>query len=542
MRTTGLDPRSSADSGFFANTVLLGGLLVLCVFFSFLFNLDGSPLIDRDEGEFSEITREMFVRNDFISIFVNDKPSYDKPILIYWCQAMSYWAFGLGEFAFRFPSAVFSILWVWVVYRFVRKHFDVRTGLIAGVFMSTSLWVTIIGRAAIADALLNLLLTLTMFDVWEWLCQPRRGVKLRIFLWVGLGFLTKGPIAVILPFVVTFVYLGLQRRWGTWIRLIFDPLGILIFLAITAPWYIAQYLRQGQDFIDGFFGKHNVGRFSKVMEKHGGGFWYYIPFTFLILLPHSTMFTRLFARTGEIARDALGRYLLIWFGFVFLFFSISATKLPHYVLYGFVPLFIFMAIYRHHLTSRFWALFPGCLLLLLFLLVPEFLSLARPYIGDPQISAMLAPEQTQPWFGTMYRLLTGVPLILALVAIWLRRVQPWQLLMAMGLVQAIIVTLVMQPAVGGILQGPIVEAGRFARAQNLTVRNWGLDNPSFSIYAEKVTVKGEPEPGIHVVTNVNRIYRIREYEVLFERGGIVIAKLGQNLGDYRKKPAPSRKE
>ena len=72
---------------------------------AFFFGLDGAPLFDLDEGAFSEATRQMFVRGDFISPYVNNEPRFDKPILIYWLQAPSVWLFGVNEIGFRFPSA-----------------------------------------------------------------------------------------------------------------------------------------------------------------------------------------------------------------------------------------------------------------------------------------------------------------------------------------------------------------------------------------------------------------------------------------------------
>ncbi len=82
---------------------------------------------------------------------------------------------------------------------------------------------------------------------------------------MGLGFLTKGPIAVVTPMVVSFVFFAIKGELKLWFRAAFNPLGILLFLAVASPWYIAQYLKEGQAFIDGFFFKHNIGRFRNPM-------------------------------------------------------------------------------------------------------------------------------------------------------------------------------------------------------------------------------------------------------------------------------------
>ncbi|HFE32237.1 MAG TPA: glycosyltransferase family 39 protein, partial [Gammaproteobacteria bacterium] len=104
-------------------------LLFLAVASSFYLNLWAVPLFDLDEGAFSEATREMFERGDFISTYLDGQPRYDKPILIYWLQALSVALFGVNEFAFRLPSALAGTGWVLAVLFFLRRVRDERTGL-----------------------------------------------------------------------------------------------------------------------------------------------------------------------------------------------------------------------------------------------------------------------------------------------------------------------------------------------------------------------------------------------------------------------------
>lgn len=531
-----MNPETSDRNNY---NVYLTILLVIALAAGFLFKLGGYPLTDRDEGEFSEITREMFERDDFISIFVNDKPSYDKPILIYWCQAASMYIFGITEFAFRLPSAIFAILWMLTLVRFGREIGDRETGLAAGIMGATSLWIMLIGRAAIADALLNLLITLSMLDIWRWRQREGRLLKLRIFLWIGLGFLTKGPIAIIIPFFVTLIDFGLRRDWKRWLRLIFDPVGILILLDIALPWYVMQYLRQGQDFIDGFFGKHNVSRFTNVMEGHGGGVFYYFPFSFLLIFPYTTIFGTLIGKVKSLWRDDFGRFGLIWFGFVFLFFTIAATKLPHYILYGYSPVLILMAIHRNRVRKTLALYLPLIIVALIVISVPFILEIVRPLLPENQLQlqAMLAPENTAGSFDTGYLVWTSFGAMLALFTAFIRRIPSWQRLCLAGVLFAILIFHIVIPAATDVYQGPIVRAAQWAKQNDVPVnKNWGLDNPSFSVYREAVTVKGEPQPGEIVLTNLDRIMRQKpeQYQILYQDAGIVIARLEENFVHQRK--------
>src|SRR5438105_3830141 len=143
------------------------------------------------------------------------------------------------------------------------------------------------------------------------------------------------PILILIPFAVTLVFCWLRRDLRTWARAVFDWRALSLLLAIAAPWYIVILLKEGQGFIAGFFLKHNVGRFSGPVSGHGGSLLYYFPILVLVSLPFTALVVPVAARWRAAWRDELQRYLLIWFLFVFGFFSLSGTKLPHYVLYGY---------------------------------------------------------------------------------------------------------------------------------------------------------------------------------------------------------------
>ena len=127
-------------------------------------------------------------------------------------------------------------------------------------------------------------------------------------------------------------------RIGEFLRAMFNPGGWALLLLIAAPWYVAIYLQQGQAFIDGFILKHNVARFTDTFEGHGGNVLYYVPVLLLMLLPFTGLLLQLLRKRPLVAIEPLERYCWLTFGFVFVFFSLSGTQLPHYLLYGISPL------------------------------------------------------------------------------------------------------------------------------------------------------------------------------------------------------------
>ncbi len=243
------------------------------------------PLYDLDEGAFTEATREMIASGNYVSITLNGEPRHDKPILIYWLQAAAVHLFGLNEFALRLPSILAGLAWLLAVVRFARRHIGADTGYAAGLIMVLSLYVGVIVKGAVADALLHVFLALGFFEIYNYFIAPRRATFYRAFLWMGLGFLTKGPVAVVFPLVVSLILFGSYGRWGDWARAVFNPGGVSIFLAIIVPWHVAVYLDSGWAFFEGFYLHHNLNRYSGAMEGHYGSYLYYLLWTPLLALP-----------------------------------------------------------------------------------------------------------------------------------------------------------------------------------------------------------------------------------------------------------------
>ncbi|MEW6334978.1 MAG: glycosyltransferase family 39 protein, partial [Thermodesulfobacteriota bacterium] len=306
-----------------------------------LFPLLGSaPLFDEDEGFYAEASREMLENGDYLTAHINGKPQYDKPILIYWLQTLSFRLFGLNEFAARFPSALATLLWMLSIFRFARRHLGDRGGLLSALFFISAVQITITGKAAIVDSALNLFLTQCLFHLFDYTQNRKNRDLYAAALYAGLGFLAKGPVAVVVPFGVSLLYCLMQKQLRLWLRMAFNPAAILLFSLIALPWYVLEYLNQGKAFIEDFFFKHNLERYSRAFEDHSGSIFYYIPVIIIGTLPHSGLLVPLIRRAGSLWKREVYRFCFVWIAFVLILFSFGGTKLPHYILSAFAPLFI----------------------------------------------------------------------------------------------------------------------------------------------------------------------------------------------------------
>jgi 4-amino-4-deoxy-L-arabinose transferase-like glycosyltransferase len=500
-------------------------LLGLTLFASFFANIWAVPLFDLDEGAFSEATREMFVRGDFMSTFLNGVPRYDKPILIYWLQAASTAIFGFNEFGFRLPSALAASGWVLMIFYFVSRIADRQMAVVAALLTATCVEISVMGKAATADALLNFCITSTML---MYFLHHRFGERRHLylfFMFMGLGFLTKGPVAIMIPAVVTFLFAAIQRDFKRWLRAVFNPTGILIFCVVALPWYVAQSFKDNGAFLKAFFFKHNLGRFDTAMEKHSGGPFYYVPVVLFGVLPYTAALLLLLRRLPQLIKDELAQYLLLWFAFVFVFFSFSGTKLPHYVVYGYSGICILMALHLTELKNKWLTLLPGQLFLLFLLLVPLLLHLALPAIKDAHVRDMLAAYR-DGW-PAFYYIVTGSGVLLSLYLTFERRLWLSGKLLLLGLTTVLVVNYSILPAVGGLQQQAVKEAALLVREQGIKeVVQVRFDVPSFNVYSRTISPHREVVPGDYVLTKASKLDKLDyPYQEVFRNNGVALVRL-----------------
>jgi 4-amino-4-deoxy-L-arabinose transferase-like glycosyltransferase len=271
-------------------------LLTAIVLAALFFNAGAIPLFDEDEGAYAQVTQEMLRGGDLVTPRLGGELFFHKPPMIYWTQALSVVVVGTNELAFRLPSIVASMAWAVLLFLFVRRHLDQPTAGLAVFMLVTAMQLSLITRAAIADALLNLFITLTMFALFNYFRAPKKRLILVAYIGMALGFMTKGPIAVVIPVAVSGLFFLSQKQFKTWLRVMFHPAGWAVFLIIALPWYLVLINTHGWHFIREIFLVHNLGRFRSPMEGHSGSVAYYVPVVLVGLLPFTTLLIQALGR------------------------------------------------------------------------------------------------------------------------------------------------------------------------------------------------------------------------------------------------------
>lgn len=325
----------------------LPALLIVVLTISF-FRLGALTLFDVDEAVFSEATREMVETGNWLTPTYNGVNRYDKPILFYWVMALSYKAFGINEWGARFPSAAAGVLLCLCLFIFMRRQKDERHAVYAVISLVLSVYFVIYSHAAVTDMTLTLFITLSLLCFYQSLGQGQETARNRryylygFYIFSALAFLTKGLIGIIFPFGIAGLYL-LVTEGISGTKKIMSTGGTVLFLLVAAPWYLAELSVNGREFIDQFFIKHHFKRYTDVISGHKGP-WYYYLLTLLIgLMPWVTFLPGGAAGAWGRFRDARSRngaaeahspefFALLWFAVIVVFFSISTTKLPNYIL------------------------------------------------------------------------------------------------------------------------------------------------------------------------------------------------------------------
>lgn len=498
-------------------------VLLFTVWFGFFWGVSDVPLFDVDEGAFSEATREMFVRGDFLATFLNGEPRYDKPILFYWLQALGVWALGVNPLAFRLPSALVSLLWVGALYLFVRRLAGPAAASRAALIMAGSLQIIVISRAATADPLLNLCIAASMLCLYLYLHGAGRIYLYSTAVAMGLGFLTKGPVALLIPVTVSLLYCLSYGRLRDWLRMLGEWRAGCVFAAIAAPWYVAVFLRDGDGFFRGFFLKHNVERFHSPLQGHSGALWYYLPVMLLGLLPYTPVLINVLRNIKGEWRDPLARYALLWFAVVLVLFSAAGTKLPHYLLYGYTGLFALFALRVERLHSPFWALLPSGFLLVVLLGLPQIAGILQSRLTDPYLREVVAAARQE--FSASYYVWTGIAFVALVYGMIDRRAPLFAKLALTGMAIAVILSQFVMPAVIWGYQRPIVEAAARVRDDPRPVVMWSLNMPSFSVYSGKIVAKHRPVAGDLVITKTKALPQLPMYQLLYQKQGVSLVEV-----------------
>jgi 4-amino-4-deoxy-L-arabinose transferase-like glycosyltransferase len=307
---------------------------------AFLIDLGGSSIWDANEAFYVETPREMIARADYVNPTFNFEPRINKPVLSYWVVAALYRVFGETVTVERSAIAAAALAMIAAAFLLGRAASSHPAApLLAALGLAANPRFFMFGRRILVDVLLAACMTLTLalFALAERYPERRRTFLLLMYVCVGLGVLTKGPVAAALPALVFFAYLAWQRELGR-LSTMMLPAGMLIVLGIVAPWYIALYRESGWGPIQSFFVGENFDRFTTPLGVTRGPL-FYIPVVFSDGLPWSLLLPAAVwawwreRRTASSDRTTRIRTLLLfWIVAIVGFFSLSSTKQDLYIL------------------------------------------------------------------------------------------------------------------------------------------------------------------------------------------------------------------
>ena len=409
----------------FSRYYLLGLLIVFTgIWFS---NLEYRKLVRPDEGRYAEIAREMALSGDWVTPRLNDLKYFEKPPLQYWATAAAFRWFGEHHWTARWWPATTAFACVLLMFWASRRWYgDEEIALSAAAALGGCSGFIINAHMNTLDAGLAAFLTVVLLGFL--LAQrpgatPTENRNWMLVVWAALALavLSKGLIGLVLPGAALAIYVLIERDWRRLTRLHLGK-GLALFLLIAVPWFVAVSLAN-DEFAHFFFIHEHFARFLTKAHKREGSWGYFIPYLLVGAMPWLPFIAvRLrdgWRREGEPGTLQPLRLLLIWAGFIFLFFSASSSKLPSYILPMFPALALFAAVEMQRMApatlSRFaWALAAASGALLLVVL-----------LGGERIARAFAKESSPfeivrnyaPWIqASVFSFTTG-----AIAAAWLFR-------------------------------------------------------------------------------------------------------------------------
>jgi len=524
--------------------------------------LGGVHLFDWDEINFAEISREMMLTQDYLRIYVNFQPFWEKPPFFFWMQVLAMTVFGIGEFAARFPNALCGVITLVLLFNIGSRLHSIRFGLIwAGVYFGTVL-PFLYFKSGIIDPVFNLFIFLGIYFVvlFHWKKNGYQKIKIKRSYWwhlflggffIGMAILTKGQAAYIIAVLTLFVY-WVYQRFRFYINV---PQFLFFTLAatlVTLAWYGLETYYHGTWFIEEF-NHYQYRLFSTPDAGHAGFPGYHFVVLLVGCFPASIFAIRAFLPHGNPEEAPYQKDFRMWMKFLFwtvlLLFTIVRSKIVHYSSMCYFPL-TFLAAHviekqiRGELELRRWmkiGLYAvgGLYLLLVFALPfigmnPETI---KPLFDDPFAQANLEAEVR--WTGL--EVLPGIWLLTVLIAFTFlyqhrRKVRSFQWLFG-GVAIFVLLTLIFFiKRIEGYSQRAAVEFFKSKQTEDCYIISHAYKTYAHLFYARKPPVeneksydrnwllRGDVDKNVYVVSKIHKAHELEDIstlEELYRKNGFV---------------------
>ena len=407
---------------------LLIVLLGLCLFLPFNGMIH---LFDWDEINFAESAREMIVTGNYNTVSINFIPFWEKPPLFIWMQVLSMKAFGVNEFAARFPNALCGIATLLILFEIGRELKGIKFGLVWAAAYGASLLPFLYFKSGIIDPWFNLFIFSALYFVFLHLKHRATGLKsiknlLISALILGLAVLTKGPAAMLLYGLTLLIYLTIERKWNL-LKISHITLFALVLVLCGGAYHIYQVIIGNGQLVYDFF-KYQLRLMKTEDAGHGGSIFYHPIVLFVGVFPASLLAISSFTRTENEHND-FRRLMLVLFFVVLIIFSLVQTKIVHYSSLCYFPLSYLAALQAYRICFSgesltkatkimilsigcFYALVPGILQLIATTIPIETL---KTFIKDDFAIACI--DRSIAWNGSEFLIgiLLGVMLLFSIL-------------------------------------------------------------------------------------------------------------------------------
>ncbi|MGY3173750.1 4-amino-4-deoxy-L-arabinose transferase [Pseudomonas sp. TE12234] len=326
-------------------------LLLALMALAYLLPLGTHGLWIPDETRYAQISQNMLLNGNWVSPHFMDVRYFEKPVAGYWMIAIGQALFGQNLFGVRFASALSTALSVLLCYLIARRMWNEPRKSFACALLYMSLTV-IAAQAGYAnlDPQFTFWVNLSLVALWFAVDSTGRGQRLTAWavlgLACGMGFMTKGFLAWLLPVLIALPWMIWQKRWRE--LLVYGPVAIVVAVAVSLPWVLAVHAQE-PDYWRFFFWHEHIRRFAGEDAQHDAPWWYYLPLLVGFSLPWVALLPPALKEAWQARRQTHIAFLLLWLWMPLIFFSLSKGKLPAYILPCLLPLALLLG---HTLADR----------------------------------------------------------------------------------------------------------------------------------------------------------------------------------------------
>ncbi|MFM9488222.1 MULTISPECIES: lipid IV(A) 4-amino-4-deoxy-L-arabinosyltransferase [Pseudomonas] len=326
-------------------------LLLTMMALAYLLPLGSHGLWIPDETRYAQISQGMLLSGNWVSPHFMDVRYFEKPAAGYWMIAIGQALFGQNLFGVRFASALSTALGVLLCYLVARRMWNEPSKSLACavIFMSFTIIAAMAGYANL-DPQFTFWVNLSLAALWFALDSTSRGQRLIAWavlgLACGMGFMTKGFLAWLLPVLIALPWMIWQKRWRE--LLVYGPVAIVVAIVVSLPWALAVHAQE-PDYWRFFFWHEHIRRFAGDDAQHDAPWWYYLPLLVAFSMPWVAMLPPALKQAWQTRRQTNIGFLLLWLWMPLFFFSLSKGKLPAYILPCLLPLALLLG---HALADR----------------------------------------------------------------------------------------------------------------------------------------------------------------------------------------------